>query len=77
MQADSFPECRLIEADATNGRDAKFQEILASNQALGRGIDTALKTHNLDALVLPSRGYTTRPAGESISYQRRPVCQPA
>lgn len=31
-----------------------------------RGIDAALKTFALDALVLPAPGYTTVPAGLSL-----------
>lgn len=45
----------FIKSDETKGRDAAFLEALASNRALGatRGIDAALKEHQLDALVLP------------------------
>ncbi|KAG6809047.1 hypothetical protein H0H92_001811, partial [Tricholoma furcatifolium] len=54
----------LIRSNATHGRDAAFKAALASNRNLGgaRGIDAALKEHNLDALVLPSDGLTTTPS---------------
>lgn len=56
---------RLIESQATNGRDKAFLEALAYNVEAGakRGIDAVLKAHNLNALVLPAPGLTTRPAG--------------
>jgi len=55
----------LIESDATPGLDAAYFAALAADHELGRarGIDGALKAHNLDALVLPSDGFTTSPAG--------------
>ena len=60
----------LIKSEATTGRNSTFFEALASNIELGatRGIDAALKTNNLDALVLPAHWQahglaTTRPAG--------------
>ena len=55
---------RLIESEATTGRNASFFEALAFDKDLGqtRGIDAALKAHNLDALILPAPGFTTVPA---------------
>ncbi|KAG6807577.1 hypothetical protein H0H92_007047, partial [Tricholoma furcatifolium] len=55
----------LIRSNATHGRDAAFEAALASNRNLSRarGIDAALKEHNLDALVLPSDGLTTTASG--------------
>ncbi|KAF9036317.1 amidase signature enzyme [Panaeolus papilionaceus] len=54
----------LIESQATTGRNATFDQSLAFNRELGgaRGIDAVLKAHKLDALVLPSGGFTTVPA---------------
>lgn len=54
----------LIESEATVGFNATFFEALAFDQELGgkRGIDSALKQHRLDALVLPAPGFTTTPA---------------
>jgi amidase len=54
----------LIESEATSGRDSTFFQSLAFDHELGatNGIDAALKTHNLDALVLPAPGFTTVPA---------------
>ncbi|PPQ89267.1 hypothetical protein CVT25_001351 [Psilocybe cyanescens] len=45
-------------AEGTDGRNQTFWAQLAFNAELGatRGIDAALKTHNLDALVAPARG---------------------
>ena len=56
----------LIKSETTTGRNSTFFEALASNKELGatRGIDAALKTNNLDALVLPAPGLvSTTPAG--------------
>lgn len=55
---------RLIESQATTGRNASFFQALAFDKDLGatRGIDAALKQFNLDALVLPAPGFTTVPA---------------
>ncbi|KAG6864455.1 hypothetical protein C0991_009382 [Blastosporella zonata] len=54
----------LIRAEATTGRDAAFFAALAANRDQGatRGIDSALQTHNLDALVIPTNGLTSTPA---------------
>ncbi|KAF5372557.1 hypothetical protein D9758_005186 [Tetrapyrgos nigripes] len=51
----------LIECDATSGRDEAYGKALARNLEAGatRGIDAALKEHNLDALVLPADGTST------------------
>ena len=58
---------RLIASEATTGRNQTFLDSLAANQDLGaiRGIDAALKLHDLDALVLPATGKSTTPAGMS------------
>jgi len=66
----------LLEAQATTGRNASYFKALAYNKELGatRGIDAALNAHQLDALVLPARGFTTTPAGafhEVVSLLRR------
>ena len=56
----------LIKSETTTGRNSTFFEDLASNKELGatRGIDAALKTNNLDALVLPVPGLVASvPAG--------------
>ena len=47
----------LFESDATSGdRNATFDAALKENYEMGRtrGIDAAIKTHNLNALVLPA-----------------------
>jgi hypothetical protein len=59
----------LIKSETTTGRNSTFFEALASNKELGatRGIDAALKTNNLDALVLPVPGLVaTVPAGRTV-----------
>jgi amidase len=60
----------LLESQNTTGYDSVYYKALAFNHKLGRtqGIDAALKIYKLDALVLPSGGYTTVPAaiGERI-----------
>lgn len=59
---------RLIQAQATTGRNASFFQSLAFDKELGgaRGIDAALSEHGLDALLLPSAGRTTVPAGKMV-----------
>ncbi|KAF5384399.1 hypothetical protein D9615_003112 [Tricholomella constricta] len=54
----------FITSEATNGFDSSYFAALAADHDLGatRGIDSALKTHNLDALVLPADGFTSNPA---------------
>ena len=54
----------LIESEATNGFNSTYFDALAFDKELGatRGIDAALQTFNLDALVLPAPGFTTVPA---------------
>ncbi|KAF8994508.1 hypothetical protein BDQ17DRAFT_1431033 [Cyathus striatus] len=54
----------LISAEATTGRDSAYFQALAFKQELGstKGIDSALKKFDLDALVLPAIGYATHPA---------------
>jgi amidase len=59
----------LIRSEVTRGRNSTFFEALASSKELGatRGIDAALKTYNLDALVLPVPGLVaTIPAGMAV-----------
>ena len=59
----------LIKSETTTGRNSTFYEALASNKELGAtgGIDAALKTHNLDALVLPVPGEVASvPAGIAV-----------
>ncbi|KAF8549237.1 amidase signature enzyme [Imleria badia] len=54
----------LISSEATTGFNASYYQSLAFDKELGatRGIDAALATYSLDALVLPAPGYTTVPA---------------
>ncbi|CAE6437072.1 unnamed protein product [Rhizoctonia solani] len=54
----------LILSEATMGYNSTYHEALHHNYLISRdrGIDAALKSHNLDALLLPSDGYTTIPA---------------
>ncbi|KZT56007.1 amidase signature enzyme [Calocera cornea HHB12733] len=54
----------LIAAQATTGFNATYYEALFEDYKMGRedGIDYALKTYKLDALILPSTGRTTQPA---------------
>ena len=49
------------------GFNATFFQSLAFDKGLGqtRGIDAALKAHDLDVLILPAPGFTTVPAGKS------------
>ena len=64
----------LIKSETTTGRNSTFFEALASNKELGatRGIDAALKTNNLDALVLPVPGLVaTGPAGMVVMLSER------
>ena len=74
---DMYPTCQLlitasslIRSEATTGRNSAFFEALALNKELGatRGIDAALKTNNLDALVLPAPGRATLPAGMAVMF---------
>lgn len=55
----------LIFADGTNGFNSSYSQALALDKELGasRGIDAALKQHNLDALVLPVVVLSTTPSG--------------
>ncbi|PPQ71502.1 hypothetical protein CVT24_006466 [Panaeolus cyanescens] len=56
----------LIVASKTNGHDEEYHEGLKVNKQLGgsEGIDSALQSHNLDALVLPASFFdTTTPSG--------------
>ncbi len=57
---------RLIESEATTGFNAAYFNALSIDRELGgsMGIDAALKEFDLDALVLPSQGFTTTIAGE-------------
>ncbi|KAF7320959.1 Amidase domain-containing protein [Mycena chlorophos] len=54
-------QSQLIQAEATEGRNATFFAALAADHELGstQGIDFVLKKFNLDALVLPAPGFTT------------------
>ncbi|KAJ1303810.1 hypothetical protein OPQ81_008232 [Rhizoctonia solani] len=54
----------FIEAEATSGYDSTYYDALRNNYELGRerGIDGALRAYNLDALILPTNGYTSTPA---------------
>ncbi|THH09692.1 hypothetical protein EW145_g1831 [Phellinidium pouzarii] len=57
-------QSELIASQATTGFNASYFQSLAFDKELGatNGIDAALKTHNLDALILPAPGLTTVPA---------------
>lgn len=54
----------FLRARSIEGMNSTYYALLATNKDLGatRGIDAALKAHNLDALVLPAPGFTTVPA---------------
>ncbi|KAG9075209.1 hypothetical protein FS749_013143 [Ceratobasidium sp. UAMH 11750] len=54
----------LKEAQATTGYSPMYYAALRANHDLGRtrGIDAVLKAHKLDAIMLPSSGWTTVPA---------------
>lgn len=62
---------RLIEAEGTEGFDSGYFAALAFDKDIGstRGIDAVLQEHKLDALVLPSTGFTTVPAGGFINRE--------
>ncbi|KAG8707249.1 hypothetical protein FRC11_007563 [Ceratobasidium sp. 423] len=49
-------QSELVSAGFTTGYNSTYHEVLSQNHILARerGIDAALKTHNLDALLLPS-----------------------
>ncbi|KAG8720613.1 hypothetical protein FRC08_018686 [Ceratobasidium sp. 394] len=51
----------LTESESTSGYNSTYYSALHSNYAAGRaqGIDAALKTHDLDALLLPTNGFTS------------------
>ncbi|KAF9546248.1 amidase signature enzyme [Agrocybe pediades] len=53
----------LIKCEAIEGHTEAYFKALALQKEKGgtRGIDAALKEHNLDALVLPARGLTSTP----------------
>ncbi|KAK1220636.1 hypothetical protein PQX77_016587 [Marasmius sp. AFHP31] len=53
----------LIDSERTNGFNATYFQALAFDHDLGRtrGIDAALRDHNLDALILPATGLTWTP----------------
>ncbi|KAJ1303838.1 hypothetical protein OPQ81_008259 [Rhizoctonia solani] len=55
----------LTLAEATQGFNSTYHEALHQNHMIGRdrGIDAVLKTHKLDALLLPSNMHTAVPAG--------------
>ncbi|KAI0826093.1 amidase signature enzyme [Irpex lacteus] len=57
-------QSELIESQATTGMNATYFQALAFDKDLGatRGIDSALKQFDLDALILPAPGFTTVPA---------------
>ncbi|KAJ7691650.1 amidase signature enzyme [Mycena olivaceomarginata] len=57
-------QSEFVQAEATNGFDAEYFATLARNYDIGstRGIDFVLKKFTLDAIVLPSHGFTTTPA---------------
>ncbi|KAK0236303.1 amidase signature enzyme [Armillaria nabsnona] len=54
-------QSELIESEATSGLNAAYFNSLSIDRELGgsMGIDAALKEFDLDALVLPSQGFTT------------------
>ncbi|CAE6470951.1 unnamed protein product [Rhizoctonia solani] len=51
-------------AEATSGYNSAYYDALRNDYELGRqrGIDSALETHKLDALLLPTNGFTPAPA---------------
>lgn len=60
----------LIESEATNGFDEIYLKALSFNHELGRkrGIDAALHNNNLDALVLPTSGYSVTTPSAIAGY---------
>ncbi|EUC56850.1 glutamyl-tRNA amidotransferase subunit A [Rhizoctonia solani AG-3 Rhs1AP] len=54
----------MLLAESTEGYNTTYHKVLRQNHILARdrGIDAALKTHRLDALLLPSNLNTTSPA---------------
>ena len=67
----------MIASEKTNGFDQGFFDALAFDVDLGatRGIDAALKAHNLDALILPAPGFTTGPPGKVNSVYLHSILQ--
>ncbi|KAJ7628820.1 amidase signature enzyme [Roridomyces roridus] len=63
-------QSRFIECEATTGRNAFYFAALAADHDIGstRGIDFALKTFKLDALVLPAPGKLTRSIAGVVGY---------
>lgn len=64
---------RLIDSEATSGRDDTYSEAAALNTEYGRtrGIDAALQAHRLDALILPTTGPPWSPAGKHLCCSSR------
>ncbi|KAG8746487.1 hypothetical protein FRC10_004928 [Ceratobasidium sp. 414] len=54
----------FLEAQATTGYNSTYYAALHADYDIGRtrGIDAVLKAHKLDAIILPSNGWTTVPA---------------
>ncbi|KAG9094221.1 hypothetical protein FRC06_011029 [Ceratobasidium sp. 370] len=54
----------FIESQATTGYNSTYYAALRADYDLGRtrGIDAVLEAHKLDAIILPSNGWTTVPA---------------
>ncbi|CAE7128941.1 unnamed protein product, partial [Rhizoctonia solani] len=70
----------LVVAEATTGFNATYHKALRQNYILGRdrGIDAALETHHLDALLLPSDGeLNAKPIGASWIYRTGYTTMPA
>ncbi|KIJ33549.1 hypothetical protein M422DRAFT_183207 [Sphaerobolus stellatus SS14] len=57
-------QSRLTSAESRNGKDEVYWAAVANNHDLGRtrGIDAVLKEYSLDALVLPTLGFSSTPA---------------
>lgn len=55
----------LIESEGTDGFNQSYFDALATGRELAatNGIDAALKTHNLTALILPAPGFSFIPSG--------------
>ncbi|KAJ3828045.1 amidase signature enzyme [Lentinula raphanica] len=85
-------QSKLLQSEATEGRNEAYGRALARNVELGatRGIDAVLKEYGLDALVLPAKGTHTPaaiagyptvtgffPEDEPIKYDGANVAYPA
>ncbi|KAF9040983.1 amidase signature enzyme [Hymenopellis radicata] len=63
-------QSELIRAEATSGYNATYFDHLSKNIDIGRtrGIDAAIKEHDLDALVIPQTWFSSQPAVALAGY---------